>query len=144
MGENSKYQTLSQELIRRFMNTSNGLPEEEYWQIIDNYADKLKNSGYKLEQIRRIVLAGAKGYGAKKLRCEESGKTLRRTAEESQGARMRNKLIGKSTWFKTKKEAPKNQKDGSNKGAGNKRVKEHGSTPSTVLFVEQTPGGELA
>ena len=62
-------------------------------------------------------------------------------AEESQGARMRNKLIGKSTWFKTKKEAPKNQKDGSNKGAGNKRVKEHGSIPSTVLFVEQTPGG---
>ena len=54
---------------------------------------------------------------------------------------MRNKLIGKSTWFKTKKEAPKNQKDGSNKGAGNKRVKEHGSIPSTVLFVEQTPGG---
>ena len=100
MGENSKYQTLSQEMVRRLMNTSSGLPCEEYWQITDNYADKLKNSGYNLEQIRRIIMAGAKGFGAKKLRCEASNVPLRRTAEESQGARLKNKLIGKSTWFK--------------------------------------------
>ena len=86
MGENSKNQILSQEMVRRLMNTSEGLQKEEYWKIADEYADKLQNSGYRLEQIRRIILAGIKGYGAKKLRSLETWKPLRRTAEESQGA----------------------------------------------------------
>ena len=37
------------------------------------------------------------------MRSIETGKPLRRTAEESQEVRMRNKLIGKTTWFKQKK-----------------------------------------
>ena len=78
MGENSKNQILSQEMVRRLMNTSEGLQREQYWKIADEYADKLQNSGYRLEQIRRIILAGIKGYGAKKLRSLETGKPLRR------------------------------------------------------------------
>ena len=114
MGENSKYQILSQEMVRRLMNTSNGLPDKEYWQITDNFADKLKNSGYNVEQIRRIVIAGAKGYGAKKLRSEQLGIPLRRTAEESQGARLKNKLVGKSTWFKNNKKNRKTTQENNN------------------------------
>ena len=45
MGENSKKQILSQEMVRRLMNTSEGLQREEYWKIADEYADKLQNSG---------------------------------------------------------------------------------------------------
>ena len=33
MGENSKNQILSQEMVRRLMNTSEGLQKEEYWKI---------------------------------------------------------------------------------------------------------------
>ena len=78
------------------MNTCEGLPGEEYIKISDNYADKLKNSGYRVEQIRKIMLTGIKGYGAKKTRREQTGKPLRRTAEESQGANMKNKLVEKA------------------------------------------------
>ena len=145
MEENARNQILLQEMVRRLMNTSEGLPEEEY--SADNYAEKLKNSGYSLEQIRRILLAGIKGYGAKKLRREQPGVPLRRTAEESQGARMKNKLVGKSTWFKKTKNKGReneNKKGGDKMGAKKVQRGSKPRTPSTVLFVEQTPGGELA
>ena len=59
---------------------------------------------------------------------------------------MRNKLVGKSTWFKKRKkqgalEDSKNDRKG---GKGAARRSNPGSTPCTVLFVEQTPRGELA
>ena len=67
-------------------------------------------------------------------------------AQESQGARSRTKLIGKSTWFKRK--GKKGSRKEERKGAGGKKTKEPTAaprtTPSTVLFVEQTPNGELA
>ena len=146
MGENVRNQTLSQEMVRRLMNTSEGLPENYYWEITDNYATKLHNSGYTLEQIRKILLAGIKGFESKKERCKKESRPLRRTAEESLGARMKNKLVGKATWFKKKKKkGAENKVDGkgAKQGAPEKR-RSQGSTPCTVLFVEQTPRGELA
>ena len=145
MGESTKHQILSQEMIRRLMNTSEGLPEEQLQEITDNYAVKLHNSGYNLEQIRRIILAGIKGYGAKKARCEKEGRSLRRTAGESQGARYKSKLLGKSTWFKKKSNQIKEHGSSMKSGKGGRRVKvTKVPQPSTVLFVEQTQDGELA
>ena len=57
------------------------------------------------------------------------------------------KLIGKSTWFKKKNKNTDSNKPGS-KGKGVKKGKGAmdfpTSTPSTVIFVEQTPEGSLA
>ena len=145
MGENSKYQILSQEMIRRLLNTSEELEVEHKQEIVDKYAEKLHNSGYELDQIRKILLAGIKGYGAKRRRCEEEGRPLRRSAKESETARMRTKLIGKSTWFK--KKGSKSLEHRKGKGGGSKKGAEPSapsSTPSTVLFIEQTSNGELA
>ena len=89
-------QTLSQEMIRRLLNCSEDLPDEQIQRITDNYAAKLHNSGYNIEQIRKIILSGVKGFGAKKTRCSKDGRRLRRTAQESQGARSKTKLIGTS------------------------------------------------
>ena len=58
----------------------------ERCKILDEFAQKLYNSGYKLIQIRRIILAGIKGY--KKMKgwqeMEEEGFTelLERAAPE--------------------------------------------------------------
>ena len=78
------------------------------------------------------------------MRSLETGKPLRRTAEESQGARLRNKLIGKTTWFKQKKTKLEGAANKKSKGARKSIPAVRGSTPSTVIFVEQTPQGELA
>ena len=150
MGENQKLQVLTQEVIRRLGNTYEGLVNEDYTRIIDDFCQKLFNSGYKEDQIRRIIVAGIKGWGGKIRRCEEEGRRLRRTAKNSQEQRMRTKLIGKSSWFKRKggrKVDWYGMKDGQNGGGRKGKVRRKvntTTTPKSILFVDQTPGGELA
>ena len=82
-------QTLSQEMIRRLLNCSEDLPDEQIQRITDNYAAKLHNSGYNIEQIRKIILSGVKGFGAKKTRCFKDGRRLgeRPRKAKEQGAK---------------------------------------------------------
>ena len=68
--------------------------------VIDQYADKLRNSGYSREQTRRILINGIKNYETRRRsRIEKYGK-MRSTAKMSKGARSRKKLLGKSNWFR--------------------------------------------
>ena len=150
MGENQKVQILTQEFVRRLANTKEDLPREEYQTILNKFCQKMYNSGYKEDQIRRVVIAGIRGWGGKTTRCKEQGMRLRRPARESQESRMRTKLLGKSSWFRKggeskKKDWYKGGKQRSKKRTSRQNRKEAPqSTPRTVLFVEQTPGGELA
>ena len=57
MRENQKVQILTQEVIRRLGNTTEGLPQREYQNMIDRFCQKLYNSGYSEDQMRRIVVA---------------------------------------------------------------------------------------
>ena len=149
MGENQKITILTQEVVRRLGNTMEGMKREEYEDIIDMFSQKLINSGYQEDQVRRIVVSGIKGWGSKVARCKAEGKRVRRTAKDSLEQRSRTKLLGSATWFK-KRGSPANRKDTlgkkrsrinrGGKGAGNTIA----SAPRSVLFVEQTPGGELA
>ena len=59
------------------------------WVSIDN---KKKVSCYSEEQMRRIVVAGIRGWGAKVARCGAEGRRVRRTAKDSLELRMRTKL----------------------------------------------------
>ena len=74
---------------------------------------------------------------------------MRRTAKDSLELRMRTKLTGKNMWLKKKRLSKKDwYRD--DKGAGSRRRNDQGRsntttpTPRAVLFVDQTPGGELA
>ena len=149
MGENMKYQSLSNEVIRRMLNNKQGSQEEEQINGIDEYGSKLLTSGFTLDQVRRIIVAGLKGYEGRLQRCKDGTRPLYRTAKESMGERRRGKLLAKSNWFKKKgkrKTEGLNQ-EGNGKGAkkGKNRKKEKLNLGAkTVLFVDQTPGGELA
>ena len=148
MNENQKTQILTAEMIRRLANSSDSLVEEDYASMVDRYAQKLVNSGYGVVQTRRIISAGIKGWRSKVERCKKGGLRLRRTAAESQGQRMKNKLLGKSSWFRKTKKEDQGKTLGSrsrgDKGAKKDRKKGAEFQARTVLFVEQTPGGELA
>ena len=65
MEENSKMKTLSNDLIRRLLNTSERLGLEKRIKVVDNYSQKLLNSGFKLEQVRTIIVNGVSGYERK-------------------------------------------------------------------------------
>ena len=65
MEENIKIKPLSNDLIRRLLNTSERLGLEDRIKVVDKYSQKLLNSGFKIEQVRTIVVNGVKGYERK-------------------------------------------------------------------------------
>ena len=83
LGENQKIQILTQEMIRRLGNTMEGLEDELYCRIVDDFSQKLYNSGNGEEQIRRIIVAGIRGWGGKIACCKAEGRRIRRTAKDS-------------------------------------------------------------
>ena len=74
MGENQKMTILTQEVIRRLRNTSELLEDKEFKDILERYCQKLFNSGYREDQIRKIMIAGIRGWGSKVPRCKAENK----------------------------------------------------------------------
>ena len=146
MQENQKIQSLTNEVIRRLLNTGGGVTNEVRRGILDKYGVKLLTSGYSIEQARRITLAGIRGFERKIERRKKEGKPLYRTAKESGESRRRKKLVGKSSWFRDQK------KEGNDRLVGNENKRKPGSINKkgkelktrTVIFVEFTPEGELS
>ena len=153
MSGNPKVQCLSNDLVRRLLNTKEQLPGTYRAGVVDGYAVKLMTSGYSREQVQKIVVGGIKGYQSKKDRRKKSsigGGRLHRTAVESNLGRIRKKLLSKSSWYRSRrKEDDEGEHAIQHPGKGGKKPKKSGSSGATlktraVLFMEQTPGGELA
>ena len=53
--ENTKIASLSQEVVRRMLNTSELVSQQERNQVIETFITKLRVSGYHQEKIRRII-----------------------------------------------------------------------------------------
>ena len=62
MPENMRVSTLTQEVIRRMMNTSEKIEQAERNGVVDTYGRKLVNSGYSLEQARKFIISGLTRY----------------------------------------------------------------------------------
>ena len=62
MPEGVRRATLNQELIRIMVNTSELVDKPKRLDIVDNYAQKLINSEYSLDETRRVIMGGLKGY----------------------------------------------------------------------------------
>ena len=145
MTEDTKIQVVSNDLLRRLMNTSDDLGEEEKRKVVTEYGQKLANSGYSAEQIQKIIVNGIRGFGSRKARCTREGRNLRRTAKESLKDRIRKKLLVKTTWFRSKRKEDYYREDANTSRKKTKVGKEEVKLENkTVLFVEYTEGGELA
>ena len=119
---------------------------EERWEALDKFATRILTSGYEIEKTRQILLSGIRGYEGKIKRRLEQGVPIYRTAEESGNSRNRKKILGKSTWLKGGKKNPRwNGATGPLSGP-RKSQKLEGEEiwNRSVIFVEHTPGGELA
>ena len=92
MAERSKISILSQDLIRRMLNTSETIPDSERVEIIDNYIDRLVVSGYCPAQVKEIVESGLTGYERKVQRAKKSGLPLHRSASSTLAGRYKKKL----------------------------------------------------
>ena len=144
LSETTKISSLSQDLIRRMLNTSERVPQEERDRIIEVYTSKLYRSGYKKQQVREIIEAGLKGYETKLAKAAKTGTKLHRPARTTAAARQRKKLLNKTTWFKTSRKAVEESVMGGKAGRKVTGKAEQKTEVSTVLFVERTWNGELA
>ena len=144
MGENTKAQILSQDMIRRLLNTSESLGAEAKKKVVDDYSQKLMNSGYSREQAAKMIVNGIKGYESMRKRRIAEGRELRRTAAGSRMKRYKEKLLGKTTWFKSGKSSTDEKHTTKGKGA-KKNLKKPSNEIEyrTVLFVDNTEGGSL-
>ena len=61
---------------------------------MDDYAKKLRTSGWSKELTRRIILNGIKGYEGKQRRCKTK---VHRSSKDSQGARAKKNFLGRAT-----------------------------------------------
>ena len=116
LSENTKMATMNAEIVRRMMNVSENLPIQERTVVLDNVAQKLTNSGYNMDEIRKGMVGALTGYerkleASKKSPKEKGYKPLHEGAEGSHGKRMRKKLTGKSSWFKKPETERKTQED---------------------------------
>ena len=152
--ENTKLSSLSQDLIRRMLNTSERLSQQERNIVVENYVKKLTISGYRQDQVQRIVEAGLRGYQAKLETARKNGVELHRSAKTKENLRYKKKLLEKVNWFKKTKVEAGDKTGGKN---NSKKIFEKdlrtqatwpksgaNTTPLTVLFVPRTPYGELA
>ena len=166
LSENTKVSSLAQDVIRHMLNTSEDLPQSIRDGVIDSFTAKLKVSGYGKEQIKRIVIAGLKGYDNKLKRANKLSKGIHIIAADGAASRYKKKLTAKSSWFKGKsiqeseeqrpdspKPLPKQHSDTKTpRQSNNKNYETHyrgegeafapknsqKSPVSTVLFVPQT------
>ena len=140
-------QTVSKDLVRRLNNTRETMGAEELGAVVDGYGQKLINSGYSHDQVRRILVNGIKGFEGRKVRCSKEGRNLYRTAKESMGARFKKKMLSKYSWYKGARSKATDFYRGNRRGKMNVKGansrEQMRAPPKTVLFVEQTPMGEL-
>ena len=90
-------------LIRRMKNIEEKIPIKERIKVVDEFTDQLLFSGYSVEQTRKVIIAGLKGY-ENLLRKAQNGQTrIHRPAADGLAARKRKKLLGKGNWFQPRK-----------------------------------------
>ena len=91
-------------MVRRLLNTKDDLPSDFKSKIVDDYGIKLLTSGYSMEQSRRVLLNGVKGYVTKRKRRRVNWRIrIHNTAQEIRNGRIRKKLLGKTSWYKGRK-----------------------------------------
>ena len=104
MNENSKIQIVSNDMVRRLLNTMEGLEAPMKGAVVDQYATKLLKSGYNLEQTRKIVKNGIKGYEHKRRSRTAKGIPLRSTGKMSRSNRFKEEGDGQDKLVQEKEQ----------------------------------------
>ena len=147
LGENVKVASMTQNLVRRMMNTSENVDFSERINVIDNFSNQVLSSGYSPEQTQKLVVAGLVGYENILKKSTEEMRDLHRSAAGSLESRIKKKLLGRQQWFRDKKKDAGSGKNTFHPSRPkHKKNKDKDSPPETVcvMFVYQTPFGELA
>ena len=84
MAYQSKMQILANELTRRLSNIQEGtINIQEILNIIEQFTQEMKNSGYNILQAREAVLSGIRGWKGKQRKRKRAGQEFYRLAQRN-------------------------------------------------------------
>ena len=162
MSYHQKFQILSNELVRRLSNVKiETIPHHEVIQIIEQFINELKTSGYSLKQARELVCSGIRGWRSKHEKRKQKNIPFYRLAEHTVESRLRKDLLEKETWYKndnkdddaedqavkkihTSKTPSSRPTAWKRKGKRLKRLGGEKAQIKSVLFIPHTANSELA
>ena len=113
-----KRASLTEGAIRRLRYTDRSLPWSMITEILSEYSNEMRLSGYNHKFRAEIISAALKGFRKQALTSDSGGKPLFRSRGYERESRRRNKLISREAWFR--------------------------KTSDVVGFVPVSPNGELA
>ena len=142
MSMKQKYAILSQEVVRRMLNTRTGTKQQDRNDILNRYSQKLLRSGYRIPQVREILISGIRSYQRRLKNAESKKVNLYRSAKSSLGERIRKKLFEKTSWFKERERKRILTKRTQNSSA-QKRKPGPQLEIKSVMFVPRSEKGEL-
>jgi len=125
---------------------------------MDEMVSELKNSKYKYNTAREIIISGMRGLRTKLARREQKGHDKYRIAHKTLQTRLRKKLTKKENWYKRtgetdeieNNEQTSNTTNKHNKHKYNNKQENHEKHDKnihpikSVMYVPHTPGSELA
>ena len=91
-GLKAKITTLAEELGRRLVNIDQQHTEEEITEVVQDYIQKLMDSGYNHNQRKEIIRSGCKKFCRRQIEDLTGGKQLYRTEGQMKAARKAKKL----------------------------------------------------
>ena len=113
-----KRETTSNELLRRLLNTSQGLPssEEDMVVAVNRYMVEMRNSGYD-ERYRLDTLTNSvKGFRRKVEEDVTGRRPLYREAKEGEREKHLGRISASAKWFKRRREPDQSEEDFHRKG----------------------------
>ena len=92
ISDNSRYNILSNELVRRLSNMSlEGTTQDEKNEVVEHYIQQCKTSGYSRHETREGVVSGIKGWKRKHERRKRDGISFYRGARSTLAVRVKKK-----------------------------------------------------
>ena len=148
LGEQTKFSSLSQEVVRRMLHTSRRLEDSSWMESLEDLTQRMVNSDHRPAYIQKVMVAGYTSYKAK-LRNSKlpptnpAYKPLHLDTKFNMKGRWKNKVLAKENWFQEAKNDGKLSKTKLRKRIFQKGGARQNMEASTVMFIPSTKGGIL-
>ena len=148
MDRTQKIGILSQELIRRLNNVSEGRKEtEERRAVVEGYTKQLKQSGYNFGETQEVIRSGYTGLVRKRKRRKELGLPMHREGVKTLVTRTRKKILDKKMWYRREKEKEENERKKVRRQKGEeahwRKTEKKTVEVKSVVFIQQTKDSRL-
>jgi len=136
--------------------------------VVNKFSQRMANSAYSEQQAKRFIISGIKGYEAAKQKAVKSGVRMHRSEKAGAEGRNMKKLLAKTSWYKKRDSGEAGEAESNSEPFDRflisstrraqqeskamppcdtkikKEVRRKAAPLTSVLFVEQTPGGVYA